>query len=273
MTLDRSSTQDQVDEAIANLSGPPLDESRYAGGISGWKLPGQTGELGTIGVRVDDKHRQDLAFRFFGSASDAEDFTRRAHYFVRATGELLVELNGDPLLADRPDEVRVETWFVDDDGRARFLGRPAAGARTASDLDQADAEARRRAEDEAAAEAKWLASQPRRPLTLADRDKQDHPTLRAAVRTFTAMGGTLEVGAYGELVLNVPERLIRQTADNELMYGMLESDARATCIAAAAEIAKAERVIIAALNTRKQRQSLVDVVPDAPVTFAGGVAS
>jgi hypothetical protein len=272
-TINIHSTQEELDQAIRNEFNPPPPDGTLVGSgtIGGRKLPGIDGTVGVMGIRVDERDRQDLAFRVYGSPSDSEDFTARDHYFARPDGELLVELQGDPLLADRPDEVAVEAWFVDNAGRARFLGRPAAGARTTQDLDAIQAEAQRRAEADDKARDKWLRNQPQRPLTLNDLDGGARPTLRTAVRTLIEHGGQVKLGAHGEVECTVPELFIWNRDDN-IMVGAEEQAAVEACAQAAELIVRAAPVVTEALRSIKRGQSLIDAVPDRPVTLAGGVA-
>jgi hypothetical protein len=273
-TIHLHSTQEELDQAIRNEFRPaPIDGTVLGGTIGGRKLPGETGEVGTIGIkkaREDD--RADLAHKLFGVALDRDEFSRRDHYWVDQEGLLFIEFNGDPLLAEKPLEMGVACWLVDD-GRVVFLARTSAGARTVADLDRADAEARKRAEEEARADAAWLASQPRQPILLSDLDGQQPLSLRAAVRTFLAAGGTLETGNYGELALALPVQLVRQTSENEIMHGLLDAAARDAALNAATLIARAEKVMLAVLATkRKNADAIVDATPDKHVTLGGGVA-
>jgi hypothetical protein len=269
--LNFNSSEQDVDKAIGEMTSSPPESSFYAGSIGARKLPATGGAVGTLGTtREREETRADLAFKLFGSAIDFDNITVRDNYFVDERGLLLTELSGDPLAAEKPTEMGVAAWLIDDEGRVHFLTRPSSGAATVDDLDQAADQAKRLVEDDAKKRREWLRSQPQRPLTIGDVDGREHQTLRAAVRTVLDAGGTVGVGDYGEVNVTIPELFIYNR--NSVTVGMEEMAAREACATAALTIAKAERVVLKALATQKKGQRLDMLVPDAPVTISGGVA-
>jgi hypothetical protein len=121
---------------------------------------------------------------------------------------------------------------------------------------QADQD-RRRAEQEAAAAAeaqrlRELAARPKRPITLAEIEGIELPTLRQAAATIAAVHGRVEAND-GHVRVSVPDGL----------------EDPAPAITAARVLVAAPELVLQALGS-KSKQPLAATLPDKPVLAGGG---
>jgi hypothetical protein len=113
---------------------------------------------------------------------------------------------------------------------------------------------------------RFLSAQARKPVTLADLQGRELPTLRSAILTIEAYGGEITASG-GALRIDLPERLTMPTPAGIADYHC-ETEARQVALEAARVIDAGRELVMQAL-ARRSKHALAERVPDKPV-LAGG---
>ena len=192
---------------------------------------------------------------------------------LEPVGDRLVADKGSGLLfapamrlvdvGSREDAERVRAFTIDVDGSVVFLERP-SGAATVAELEAEKATAAAAEQQAHEEHAKWLKSQPMRPVTVKEIEHDDSlPTLQSAARTILNSGGRFRV-ADGHLVIELPERVSPA--------GPAERSARAPLLRAARICYLGADLIMAELARPGRKQLDPGQLPDADVTPSGAIA-
>lgn len=226
--------------------------------------------LGSLSSRrvEDERPAQELAYARSHwpevALSDLDHLGGR-RWADRASGLLHEEIVATVLhgkYAQNPASDAVSLFFCRSDGGLVFLQRPERGPQTVAELAEQDAVKARRQAEAGQAHARFVASQPLRPLTLVELDGEESlPTLREAAELVYGLGGRLEA-RDGCLVVLIPAKL------NAEPFADLE--ARNSLRRAARVLVVAQNLLLAEL-ARGSKKPLAERLPDRQVLAAGGV--
>jgi hypothetical protein len=190
---------------------------------------------------------------------------------VEPLGDLCVDEDGtlyriarfNPLLTERPGEQDVAGFTVAGDDSLLFLQKSSNPA-TVLELEQQQIEHGRNAAANAKAHAEFLADQPQLVPLLPGA----HCELRESVKAITDHGGKITVGAFGEVNVSLPARLLN--CDNAL-EGTGEIQIRQGLDTHIEAVVRCWRVVLPALNS-SSKKPLHERIPAGYPTAGGGLS-
>lgn len=183
----------------------------------------------------------------------------------KASGNLYEPVLGTVLhgkFQQNPAADRASFFTVNSDNSLTFFQKPEGGPQTLGELNAERAEAQRAQDQHEARHRDFIASQPMRPLTLNELERNaELPTIRAAAAAVLEHGGKLEA-QDGNLIVLLPERFAED--------GWGDLGARNMVYPAVRVLLAAKDVILAELAGSKKPLN-PDRLPDKHALVAGGV--
>jgi hypothetical protein len=219
--------------------------------------PSDPGLVGLLSLSPATEKRVAAARRFWPELDAATLEPLSEFELVDQSGTIFSIVSSDPLLGD-PEQAHISAFAIAD-GRVYFL--------VATNETDASREAARLAADDDAARqgrehADWLADQPQHDVLL-----EGAPTLRESVLQIVNHGGRITADGLGGIRVTLPARLVD---GGVLDGGMIEMETRRALQPHLENVARCQRVVLAALNS-SSRKPLHERIPDGHPTITGGV--